>query len=72
MPTKIEIDSVTGRDTTGHEWDGVKELNNPLPKWWLYVFIASIVFAIGQFALYPSIPGLSGYFHGILGFSQRV
>ncbi len=40
MPTKIEKDAISGQDTTGHEWDGVKELNTPLPKWWLYVFIA--------------------------------
>jgi len=72
VPTKIEKDAISGRDTTGHEWDGIKELNTPLPKWWLYVFIACIVFAIGQFALYPSLPGITGYFHGTTGFSQRV
>jgi cytochrome c oxidase cbb3-type subunit 3 len=71
VPTKIEKDSVTGRDTTGHEWDGVKELNTPLPKWWLYVFLACIVFAFGQMLLYPSIPYGRGYFHGLLGYSQR-
>ena len=41
VPTKIEKDIVTGRDTTGHEWDGLKELNTPLPKWWLYVLYAT-------------------------------
>ena len=46
MPTKVEKDSVTGRDTTGHQWDGLKELNTPLPKWWLYVLYACIAFAI--------------------------
>jgi cytochrome c oxidase cbb3-type subunit III len=71
VPTKIEKDSVTGRDTTGHEWDGLKELNTPLPKWWLYVFIACVVFALGQFVLYPSIPGLTGHFRGTTGFTQR-
>ena len=45
MPTKIEKDAVSGRETTGHEWDGIKELNNPLPKWWVYIFYATIVFA---------------------------
>ncbi len=72
MPTKIEKDSVTGRDTTGHEWDGIKELNTPLPKWWLYVFFACIAFAVGQCLLYPSIPYGTGYFHGLLGYSQRA
>ncbi len=71
MPTKIEKDSVTGRETTGHVWDGVRELNTPLPKWWLYTFIACVVFAFGQFLLYPSIPYGVGYFHGLLGYSQR-
>ena len=42
MPTKVEKDAVTGTETTGHEWDGIKELNTPLPKWWLYVFYATI------------------------------
>ena len=71
MPTKIEKDSVTGRDTTGHEWDGVKELNTPLPKWWLYTFLACVVFALGQMLLFPSVPYGAGYFHGLLGYSQR-
>jgi cytochrome c oxidase cbb3-type subunit 3 len=35
MATEVEKDPVTGRPTTGHEWDGIKELNTPLPKWWL-------------------------------------
>jgi len=47
VPTKIEKDAHTGRDTTGHEWDGLKELNNPLPKWWLYILLATIVWAVG-------------------------
>ena len=47
MPTKIEKDAVSGQDTTGHEWDGLKELNTPLPKWWLYTFAATVVWALG-------------------------
>ena len=47
MPTKIEKDIVTGRDTTGHEWDGLKELNTPLPKWWVYVMYATIAWSAG-------------------------
>ena len=72
MPTKIEKDAISGQDTTGHEWDGMKELNTPLPKWWLYVFMACIVWAFGMFVLYPSIPYGTGYFHGLLGYSQRA
>ncbi len=71
MPTKIEKDAVTGHETTGHEWDGIRELNTPLPKWWLYVFYACIASAVVMFILYPSIPYGTGYFHGLLGYSQR-
>ncbi|MEO3474568.1 cytochrome-c oxidase, cbb3-type subunit III [Roseomonas sp. CAU 1739] len=60
MPTKIEKDAVTGQDTTGHEWDGVKELNNPLPKWWLWTFYATIVFGVAWMVIYPSLPGWKG------------
>jgi len=71
MPTKIEKDSVTGKETTGHEWDGIKELNTPLPTWWLYVLYATILWSIGQFIIYPSLPGVSGYFSGVIGYSAR-
>lgn len=72
MPTKVEKDAVTGQETTGHEWDGIKELNTPLPKWWLYTFIATCVWALVWVVLYPSVPGITGYFHGILGYSTRA
>ncbi len=71
MPTKIEKDFVSGRDTTGHEWDGIKELNTPLPKWWLYVLYATMIWAAVWVVLYPSIPYGTGYYHGLLGYSQR-
>jgi cytochrome c oxidase cbb3-type subunit 3 len=72
MPTKPEKDHLTGQETTGHEWDGIKELNTPLPKWWLYVFYASIVFSVVYMVLYPSIPWLSGHTDGLLGWDRRV
>jgi cytochrome c oxidase cbb3-type subunit 3 len=72
VPTKIEKDAVSGRETTGHEWDGIRELDTPTPKWWLYVFLATIVWGAGMFVLYPSIPYGTGYFHGLLGYSQRA
>jgi cytochrome c oxidase cbb3-type subunit III len=71
MPTKIEKDSVSGRDTTGHEWDGVKELNTPLPTWWVYSFYATIVFSLVYCVLYPAIPSLSGHTEGTLGYTNR-
>ena len=72
MPTKIEKDDVTGIETTGHEWDGIKELNAPLPKWWLYLLYATIIWSVGYYVLYPSWPWLSGYAGGLLGYSSRV
>ena len=59
MPTKIEKDTLSGQNTTGHEWDGVKELNTPLPTWWVYTFYATVVFAVVYCALYPSWPWLT-------------
>jgi cytochrome c oxidase cbb3-type subunit 3 len=72
MPTKVEKDAVTGQDTTGHEWDGIKELNTPLPKWWLYVLYATIVWSVVWWFLFPSWPWGPGYFHGLTGANQRV
>ena len=71
MAHEPETDRLTGRTTTGHEWDGIKELNTPLPRWWLYVFYASIVFSLIYVVLYPAIPGLNGYTRGLLGYDQR-
>lgn len=71
MSTK-EIDHATGVETTGHVWDGdLKELNKPLPRWWLYTFYATILWAIGYFIVYPSFPTPGGYLKGMLGYSQR-
>ncbi|WP_102868316.1 cytochrome-c oxidase, cbb3-type subunit III [Pseudovibrio exalbescens] len=69
---KKEIDKLSGVETTGHEWDGLKELNNPLPKWWLYLFYATIVWSVGYWVLMPSWPLVSDYTSGLLGHSQRA
>lgn len=66
-----ERDSVSGTETTGHEWDGVKELDTPLPRWWLYIFYACILAAIIYWILMPAWPMGDGYTKGILGFSDR-
>ncbi len=71
MPTKIEKDAVTGTETTGHEWDGIKELNTPLPKWWVYTFYVTILGSIVYYLLFPSIPTLTSYTKGLLGYDQR-
>ena len=65
------VDAFTGTVTTGHEWDGVRELNTPLPRWWLGVFYATIVWSIGYWIVYPSWPLLSGYTKGVFGWHSR-
>jgi cytochrome c oxidase cbb3-type subunit 3 len=72
MPTKVEKDSVTGTLTTGHEWDGIKELNSPLPLWWLWVLYITIGVSAVMWILNPSWPWLTGYFGGLSGYSQRA
>ena len=72
MTEQREIDNVTGTETTGHEWDGIKELNTPLPRWWLYVLYASIVWSIGYWILMPAWPTFWGYTGGALGHSDRA
>jgi cytochrome c oxidase cbb3-type subunit 3 len=69
--TEKDIDDVTGTDTTGHTWDGIKELNNPLPRWWLYCFYLTIIWGIGYMIAYPAWPLISGATPGMLGYSTR-
>jgi cytochrome c oxidase cbb3-type subunit 3 len=70
--THKEIDDVTGTATTGHEWDGIKELNTPLPRWWLWTFYACIVFAIGYCVVYPAWPLFNSATPGVIGYSSRA
>ncbi|MFW0777893.1 MAG: cytochrome-c oxidase, cbb3-type subunit III [Rickettsiales bacterium] len=55
-----EVDQHSGVETTGHEWDGIKELNNPAPRWWLWVFYLTCIWAVGYWIVYPAWPTLSG------------
>ena len=71
MADKKEIDELSGVDTTGHTWDGIKELNNPLPRWWLWTLYGTIIFSIGYVAVYPAFPGLTGSSKGLWGWSSR-
>jgi len=68
---RVGVDSHTGTPTTGHEWDGIRELNTPLPRWWLIIFYGTIVFAIIYCILYPAIPLGSSFTKGLLGWSSR-
>src|SRR5690554_1768198 len=54
-------------ETTGHVWDGdLRELNHPLPRWWLYLFYITCIFALGYLFLYPGL----GSYKGWLGWTQ--
>jgi len=57
--------------TTGHEWDGIEEFNNPLPRWWVWIFYATIIWGIGYTIAYPAWPLVKGATPGLLGFSTR-
>lgn len=68
---KQDIDKISGVETTGHEWDGLKELNNPLPRWWVWVWIATILWSLWYFVVYPSWPTLDGATKGTSGYTQK-
>ncbi len=66
-----DIDEHSGVETTGHEWDGIKELNNPLPRWWLIVFYVSVIWSVAYWIAMPAWPGISGYTKGLRNHSER-
>ncbi|WP_315918613.1 cytochrome-c oxidase, cbb3-type subunit III [Mesorhizobium sp. SP-1A] len=66
-----KIDEISGVATTGHEWDGIQELDNPMPRWWLWTFYATIVWALAYTIAYPAWPMLTSATKGVLGFSSR-
>ena len=57
--------------TTGHEWDGIEELNTPLPRWWLWVFYATIIWSIGYWVVYPAWPLVSSYTQRLFDWNTR-
>lgn len=65
-PVKKEI------ETTGHVWDGIEELNTPMPRWWLWTFIGTIIWGIGYTVAYPAWPLITGATPGVLGSSTRA
>jgi cytochrome c oxidase cbb3-type subunit 3 len=69
--SKPVVDAVSGTETTGHAWDGIQELNTPLPRWWLWGLYATIIWSIGYCIAYPAWPLVSDYTRGVLGYSQR-
>jgi len=65
------IDQPTGTETVGHEWDGIEELNTPLPRWWLWTFYITIVWALAYMVAYPAWPMISKGTEGLLGWTSR-
>ncbi len=72
MASGKEVDQTSGTETTGHEWDGIKELDTPLPRWWLWTFYACVIWAVGYWVLMPAWPLIDSYTKGLLGHSQRA
>lgn len=66
-----QFDAVTGTATTGHEWDDIQELNTPLPRWWLWLFYITIIWAIAYWIVYPAWPLVSSYTKGLTGWHAR-
>ena len=66
-----QIDDVTGVETTGHQWDGIRELDNPMPRWWLWTFYATIAWSLAYVIAYPAWPLISSATTGVLSWSSR-
>lgn len=66
------IDAATGQSLNDHEWDGIHELNTPLPRWWVNIFYATILWSIGYWIVYPAWPLVSDYTKGVFGYSSRA
>lgn len=67
-----DIDLVSGVSTTGHSWDGIKELDNPMPRWWLITFYVTIAWALAYVIAYPAWPLIRTATTGMLGYSSRA
>jgi cytochrome c oxidase cbb3-type subunit 3 len=67
-----DVDRLTGTSTTGHAWDGIKELNTPLPRWWLWTFYLTIIWSVAYWVVYPAWPLLTTHTKGIIGYSSRA
>ncbi|MEL6677967.1 MAG: cytochrome-c oxidase, cbb3-type subunit III [Pseudomonadota bacterium] len=57
--------------TTGHEWDGIREYDKPMPRWWLWTFYACVIWGLGYTVFYPAWPLINGATPGVLGYSSR-
>jgi cytochrome c oxidase cbb3-type subunit 3 len=68
---KKRIDKPTGTQTVGHEWDGIEELDTPMPRWWLWIFFTTIIWGVVYVILYPAWPMIDRATSGVLGWSSR-
>lgn len=71
MAENKRIDAPTGTQTVGHEWDGIEELDTPMPRWWVLTFWACIIWALGYVVLFPAIPMLNSATQGVWNWSSR-
>ena len=69
--SKKRVDELTGTETMGHDFDGIEELNHPMPRWWLITFYLTIAWGIGYSVLFPAWPGITGASKGFLEYSTR-
>ncbi|KNG95238.1 cytochrome-c oxidase, cbb3-type subunit III [Pseudaestuariivita atlantica] len=69
---KPRVDKLTGRETMGHDFDGIEELNTPMPRWWLITFYLTIIWGVAYTIAYPAWPMISGATAGLLGYSTRA
>ena len=65
------VDEPTGTEFVGHEWDGIEELDTPMPRWWVWTFYLTIIFALGYVIAYPAWPMFEKATEGVLGWSSR-
>lgn len=69
--SKIDKD-IDDFPTTGHEWDGIREYDKPMPRWWLWTFYACIIWGVGYVIAYPAWPMINSATAGVLGWSSRA
>lgn len=67
-----KVDPVTGFKTTGHDWDGIAELNHPLPRWWLWIFYACIAWSVVYWIIFPAWPLVWSATGGVIGWNSRT
>lgn len=66
-----ERDAFSGTETTGHNWNGITELDTPMPRWWLWTLYLTIIWGFGYMIAYPAWPMLTEATPGLLGYSSR-